>query len=170
MTSAAIQNLFAYNEWANELVLDAVTALPDEQLRQDFKVSHGSIHGTLMHTAAAEWLWLKRWQGRSPRRAEWEHWQAEYGGTLATLRQAWHQVAGECRSFLAGLDEAQLASDWPFQLANGTADALPLAGQMQHVVNHSTLHRGQIVGMLRQLGVVPPATDLLFYLREKKLR
>jgi uncharacterized damage-inducible protein DinB len=32
----------------------------------------------------------------------------------------------------------------------------------QHVVNHATLHRGQVVGMIRQLGIVPPSTDLLF--------
>jgi uncharacterized damage-inducible protein DinB len=27
------------------------------------------------------------------------------------------------------------------------------------------MHRGQIVGMIRQLGLDPPSTDLLFYLR-----
>ena len=36
-----------------------------------------------------------------------------------------------------------------------------------HVVNHATLHRGQIVGMLRQLGVKAPATDILFYYHEQ---
>ena len=36
-----------------------------------------------------------------------------------------------------------------------------------HVVNHATLHRGQIVGMLRQLGVTPPATDIVFYYYEQ---
>jgi uncharacterized damage-inducible protein DinB len=39
---------------------------------------------------------------------------------------------------------------------------------MQHVVNHATLHRGQVVGMIRQLGVAPPPTDLLFYLMETR--
>jgi uncharacterized damage-inducible protein DinB len=39
---------------------------------------------------------------------------------------------------------------------------------MQHVVNHSTLHRGQVVGMIRQLGMVPPSTDLLFYVMETR--
>jgi len=32
-----------------------------------------------------------------------------------------------------------------------------------HIVNHATLHRGQVMGMLRQLGHVPPGTDYLFY-------
>jgi len=33
-------------------------------------------------------------------------------------------------------------------------------------VNHATLHRGQVMSMLRQLGVKPPATDLIFYYRD----
>jgi len=32
-----------------------------------------------------------------------------------------------------------------------------------HVVNHGTLHRGQIVAMLRPLGYPAPATDLIFF-------
>jgi uncharacterized damage-inducible protein DinB len=32
-----------------------------------------------------------------------------------------------------------------------------------HLVNHGTLHRGQVMGMIRQLGIVPPGTDLLHY-------
>ena len=35
----------------------------------------------------------------------------------------------------------------------------------QHVVNHSTYHRGQIITMLRQLGVKPPGTDLIMFYR-----
>jgi len=34
------------------------------------------------------------------------------------------------------------------------------------VVNHATLHRGQAMSLLRQLGVAPPPTDLMFYYRE----
>jgi uncharacterized damage-inducible protein DinB len=35
------------------------------------------------------------------------------------------------------------------------------------VVNHATYHRGQVVTMLRQLGVEPPHTDLVVYYRLK---
>jgi uncharacterized damage-inducible protein DinB len=37
---------------------------------------------------------------------------------------------------------------------------------MQHLVNHSTYHRGQVVTMLRQAGVKPVATDLIAFYRE----
>jgi uncharacterized damage-inducible protein DinB len=168
MNLADIKHLFAYTEWANNLVLDAVEQLTEEQLRRDSQTSHGSIFGTLLHNAGAEWIWLERWQGRSPVGPDaWTLWREDSCSDLATLRQRWRQVIANRHAFLASLDEAQLAANRDFRLISGDADSLPLAGLMQHVVNHSTLHRGQIVGMLRQMGVKPPATDLLFYLREK---
>ena len=67
--------------------------------------------------------------------------------------------------FMSQLDEDRLSADLPFRLLNGDPSSMRLVDQMQHVVNHATLHRGQIVGMIRQLGIEPPSTDLLFYLR-----
>ena len=40
-----IRRLFDYTEYANALALDAAENLTEEQRRQDFKISHGSIHG-----------------------------------------------------------------------------------------------------------------------------
>jgi uncharacterized damage-inducible protein DinB len=37
---------------------------------------------------------------------------------------------------------------------------------IQHVVDHSSYHRGQIVTMLRQLGAQPPSTGLMRFYRE----
>jgi uncharacterized damage-inducible protein DinB len=37
---------------------------------------------------------------------------------------------------------------------------------IQHVVDHSSYHRGQIVTMLRQLGVTPPSTGLMRFYRD----
>ena len=58
-------------------------------------------------------------------------------------------------------------ADLPFKLLSGDDSSMPLVNQMQHVVNHATLHRGQVVGMIRQLGITPPSTDLLFFLRRE---
>jgi uncharacterized damage-inducible protein DinB len=108
----------------------------------------------------------RTWHGRSPYGPdEWSHWKTESCPDLATLRRRWQEVVGRRDSFLANLSEDRLQENAPFKLLSGEADSLPLSGQMQQVVNHGTLHRGQVVGMIRQLGVVPPATDLLFYLR-----
>ena len=166
MNISDIRNLFDYTEWANGLVLDAAAQLSDEHLRRNVNISHGSIFGTLLHMAGAEWIWLERWHGHSPAGADaWSQWRVDGCPDLPTLRERWQEIVERRAAFLGGLDEDRLAAQLAFKLLNGDASSLPLIGQMQHVVNHATLHRGQVVGMIRQLGIAPPATDLLFYLR-----
>jgi uncharacterized damage-inducible protein DinB len=168
MNLSDIRRLFDYTEWANDLALEAADLLPDKDLRRDVGISHQSVFGTLGHMAAAEWIWLERWEGRSPTRAEaWPLWTPEACGDIATLNDRWSEVVDRRAQLLAGLDEARLAAELPFKLLSGDPSSLPLIDQMQHVVNHATLHRGQVVGMIRQLGIEPPSTDLLFFLRQE---
>jgi len=169
MKPSDIQHLFEYTQWANALALDAAAQLSEEQLHAGVNISHGSIFGTLVHMAGAEWIWLERWHGRSPTGAEaWSLWKVETCPDLAKLRERWQEICDRRAVLVAELDDTRLAAGMSFKLLNGEADSLPLIGQMQHVVNHATLHRGQVVGMIRQLGIVPPATDLLFYLRANR--
>ena len=168
MNLSDIRHLFDYTEWANGLACNAATELADGDLRRDCKISHSSIFGTLLHMAGAEWIWLERWQGRSPvGRDAWSLWTIDSCADLATLQRRWREVIDVRAEFIGALDESRLTSELPFRLLNGDSSSLPLVDQMQHVVNHATLHRGQVVGMIRQLGIVPPATDLLFYLRRE---
>ena len=163
-----IRNLLDYTEWANDLAMDAASRLPDEGMRRDVGISHRSIFGTLVHMAGAEWIWLERWHGRSPSKAEaWTLWSTESCQDLATLKDRWTNLINERARFVSELDETRLAADLHFKLLSGDPSSMPLINQMQHVVNHATMHRGQIVGMIRQLGIDPPATDLLFYLRRE---
>ena len=166
MNLSDIRQLFDYTEWANDLAMEAADELLDEDLRRDVSISHGSIFGTLAHMAGAEWIWLERWQGRSPAKAEaWSMWKPESCADLAGLNDRWSEVVDQRAQFISGLDEERLAADLPFKLLSGDPSSMRLVDQMRHVANHATLHRGQVVGMIRQIGIDPPSTDLLFYLR-----
>lgn len=167
MTLNDIQHLFAYTEWANALALDAAEKLTPEQLTQDRQISHGSILGTLLHMAGAEWVWLERWHGRSHTGPDaWARWTVVQCGDIASLRAQWQAVSAQRQAYLAELTDADMPRELAFKRIDGSENILPLGQQMQHVVNHATLHRGQVVGMIRQLGITPPATDLLFFLRQ----
>jgi|SRR5688572_2263087 len=168
MNLADIKRQFDYTEWANNLAMEAAAKLPDESLRRDTGISHGSIFGTLVHMAGAEWIWLERWHGHSPAKAEaWGLWNTESCADLETLKERWAALVARRTQFVSVLDETRLAGDLAFKLLSGDASSMPLVDQIQHVVNHATMHRGQVVGMIRQLGIDPPATDLLFYLRRE---
>jgi uncharacterized damage-inducible protein DinB len=161
-----VRHLFDYTEWANNLAMDAADNLSDEQLQRDFGISHQSVLGTLTHMAGAEWIWLERWHGRSPGKAEaWSLWTPESCGDLATLNDRWGDVIDRRTRFISEIDDDKLAADLSFKLLSGDASSMRLVDQMRHVANHATMHRGQVVGMIRQMGIEPPSTDLLFYLR-----
>ena len=166
MNVSEIKQLFDYTEWANKLAMDAAAKLSDENLRRDFGISHKSIFGTLLHMAGAEWIWLERWHGYSPAKAvAWASWTTESCADLATLEERWHEVIDRRARFLAELDQERLEAELAFKLLSGDASSMRLVHQMQHVANHATMHRGQVVGMIRQLGIDPPATDFIFYIR-----
>jgi len=166
MNLSDIRRLFDYTEWANDLALNAAANLSDEHLRHDFGISHKSIFGTLVHMAGAEWIWWERWNGRSPAKDEaWSLWSTDACANLATLKDRWYGLVHDRARFMSELGEERLSAELPFRLLSGDPSSMRLVDQMQHVVNHATMHRGQIVGMIRQLGLEPPATDLLFYIR-----
>ena len=168
MNVTDITKLFNYTEWANELAMEAASRLPDDGLRRDFGISHKSIFGTLLHMAGAEWIWLERWHGRSPAKDEaWSMWTTDSCRDLAMLKDRWGEVIDRRTRYVTELDDDRLDADLHFKLLSGDASSMRLIDQMQHVVNHATMHRGQVVGMIRQLGLDPPSTDLLFYLRRE---
>jgi uncharacterized damage-inducible protein DinB len=166
MNSLDVRHLFDYTEWANGLAIAAATELTEENLRRDFNISHVSVLGTLTHMAGAEWIWLERWHGNSPPKKEaWSLWTSESCPDLKTLNERWRDVVDRRARFISEMDESRLMSELSFKLLSGDPSSMRLVDQMQHVANHATMHRGQVVGMIRQMGLAPPSTDLLFYLR-----
>ena len=59
--------------------------------------------------------------------------------------------------------QSRVIQDLAFKRLNGDTQSMAHWKVLLHIVNHATLHRGQVMGMLRQLGRVPPGTDYLFY-------
>lgn len=168
MNLTDIRHLFDYTEWANDLAMDAAVKLSDDNLRRDVGISHRSIFGTLLHMAGAEWIWLERWNGRSPAKDQaWLSWTTDSCADLTMLKERWRDLIDRRAQFISELDEERLDAELAFKLLSGDPSSMRLVDQMQHVANHATLHRGQIVGMIRQLGIEPPSTDLLFYLRRE---
>jgi uncharacterized damage-inducible protein DinB len=161
MTLSDVLEHFAYNKWANDRTLEAIKPLTAEQLTRNLGSSFPSIRDTAAHIASAEWIWLRRWQGHGPMgHPDW----AKHGSMDAVVTQ-FATIEAERAAWLATLTEADLDRPHTFRLLNGQEDRQVLSSQLLHLVNHSTYHRGQIAGMLRQVGATPLATDLIAYRR-----
>src|SRR5262249_58518154 len=120
MNLADIRHLFDYTEWANDLAMEAADQLADGDLRRDVRISHRSIFGTLLHMAGAEWIWLERWNGRSPAKAEaWSQWTTDSCADLSTLRERWDGVVQNRKAYVSELDGTRLANELAFKLLSG---------------------------------------------------
>jgi uncharacterized damage-inducible protein DinB len=152
--------LFAYGRWANALVLDTAHGLQTEEFTRPLGGSFGSVQGTLAHLYGADWVWLERFHGRSPRQLP----EAEELTALATLRARWKGVEDALRAFAEGLTAERLLAPLSYVSFKGDPFTYPLGETLTHLVNHGTYHRGQVATLLRQLGSSPATTDYSRYL------
>src|SRR5712691_8185062 len=97
--------LFDYNYWARDRQLEACATLTPEQFLRPLGSSFPSLRDTLAHLVGAEWIWVERYRGRSPRSLP----AAAEFPTLAAIRQRWIVIEQDGRAFLAGLNEEALA-------------------------------------------------------------
>jgi uncharacterized damage-inducible protein DinB len=163
MTADDIRELYQYDRWANHRITSACRALDAQALTRNLGSSFGSIRDTLVHTSWAEWIWLERWQGRSPKQPAAFNDFPDVGA----IEKRWSEIERGQQSFIAGVTDASLAQRIAYENLSNQRWEYSLGQMMQHVANHSTYHRGQVVTMLRQLGAKAVNTDLLVYLDEQ---
>lgn len=154
-----ILELYRYNTWANGRVIDAASRLSSDAFLKDLGNSFPSVRDTLSHIVGAEWVWLQRWQGSSPRALP-SGWDLP---TIGAVKARWVEVEREQAEYLRTLTEEALDTEISYINFKGQPFRYALWQQLAHVVNHSTYHRGQVTTMMRQLGAEPVATDLLVY-------
>jgi uncharacterized damage-inducible protein DinB len=157
-TSEALTHL-QYSGWASRRLLDAVWNLNPEDLTRNAGVSHGSVLGTLSHIHFADRIWYSRVVDPSEpviKEADW-----------STLEREWPAIQRKWETWAEGLTDAGLTRVASYKSLDGKTTQESVVSQIVlHLVNHATLHRGQAMGMLRQLGITPPGNDLIFYFRE----
>jgi uncharacterized damage-inducible protein DinB len=163
MNKKEIQIIFEYDKWADLKMFEVVGALSGEQYKKNLNSSFGGIQGTFVHILSANKVWLNRWTGNEP-----EPLLIENFPDIKILKKQWDTYQCDISNFVQGLTEEKLNSSLRYKDFKGkTYDEL-LYQLIQHKVNHSTYHRGQMVMMLRQLEMPVVSTDLISYIRQKE--
>jgi uncharacterized damage-inducible protein DinB len=155
--------LYDYNAWANHRSLGAASKLATEKFVQPMGSSFGSVRDTLAHIYGGEWIWLERFQGRSPSALP----DTTQFADAASLRERWNELEPRLLGFVRGLTQSDLDRVMEYKTLKFGIYSNPLWQSMQHLVNHGSYHRGQVTTLLRQLGAQPILTDLMHFYRER---
>ena len=164
MNKQDMQLLFEYNSWANSRILQAASKVSQGQFTDPASFPHGGVRGTLTHILFAEWIWLKRWQGKSPSTGL----TPEDFPTLKSLQTRWRQEEKELMEFVESVDDDKLNKVFYFNTTRGEARQNILWQAMVHLINHGTQHRSEAAALLTEMGDSPGDIDLIVFLREQQ--
>lgn len=154
--------LFTYNQWANTRTLAAAAALSPEDLARQHGHSWGSVHGVLVHMMAAEWIWLRRLQGQSPKSLL----SPEEFPTVEAIRSRWSTISGNLFAYIREQSARSLGQNISFRSTAGRAYTLAAWQVLVHVANHATHHRGELAAMFALMDVSHEEEDWVFYFLE----
>ena len=159
----AIKDLTRYKQWADDLLLGALSRLPTSELTAPRPIVFGSLLRTLNHVYAMDHVWRCHLEGRPhglttrsptdcPPFDELDYMQREM--------DAWYV------SYFDALAAKALDEVIEFTFIGGGEGAMTRAEILMHVVNHTTYHRGFVADLVSQVPARPPTTDLPVFLRE----
>jgi Uncharacterized protein conserved in bacteria len=149
-----------YSHWASGQMLQAARELGREELHRHLYSSYPSVHATLLHIFRADRIWITR-LAAEPVSAFAQ--PGEDSLSLDDLERQWQAVNDRFIAWSSGVSDERIDGMLEWVNLRGEKHATPVWQIVMHVVNHASYHRGQIATMLRQLGHVPPNTDLHYF-------
>ncbi len=159
-----LQQCAAYTIWANQQIFDCIAKLESEKINQNIVSSFPSIQKTILHMWDAEAIWWQRLKLVERLTIPSEG----FLGNFAVLLKQVNQQSLWWKEWVDNATETQLDHVFAFRNTKREEFKQPVYEMLFHLFNHGTYHRGQLVTMLRQLGVDKiPQTDFVVFRRKK---
>ncbi len=159
MNAEDMKLFFAYNEWANNRILDAAEKATPTQLLQPNDLGWGSLLGGLAHILGAEWGWFQFLfgveSGSRPTPKDF--------ADIPMLRERWaieNENIRRCLDTLADGDLTQIQK----RVSGDREFHWDLWQALAHVVNHGTQHRAECAALLTGFGHSPGDLDFTLFL------
>lgn len=149
MAENYLARIFEHNNWANSKIIEACSALTDEQLdAPPQSATEGTIRSTLLHLVSAQNGYLRNLT--LPLEERMDRVDVPFSELQESLKNSGEKLLELSR------DGSKLPST-PIQTRDGHyVDSWVL---MVQIINHATEHREQIKSMLTALGITPPSID-----------
>ena len=161
-----------YTVWATTKLSQILENVDESLLKKETPSSFNTIEKTILHIWDAEIAWFKRLHGISI--TEWP--SKDFKGDKTAMLAGWLQSGIDFKEYVEAQGPDYLAKQIDYKNTAGKPFSNTVEEIIYHVVNHGTFHRGQIITMIRAVGITQIAgheelssTDLITYLRETKV-
>jgi uncharacterized damage-inducible protein DinB len=177
-----------YNLWANTKLIgfiESAAAKAPAILDKEIPSSFNTLRKTLYHIYYAENIWYKRLSGDSAvyTKEELENIATQGNplpqggrGGLTDFKSRFLSQSQKFIDYVNETDDKKLLSDFDYKSTEGKPYRNKIWQSVQHCMNHSTFHRGQLITMLRnaleqsgnpaQTGADLSSTDYITFIRE----
>lgn len=154
MNREGLLTLYAYNVYANRLVLNTAEKLTSDEFTRKSSPSHDSVRGILAHMLECEAYFLSLCQGLPI--------LVEEAGlpNLPSIRRTWNELEQQQVDFLRTLPDADLTHPVQMQI-RGRQLVFPIWQMLTQAMIHSTHHRGELSIVLTELGHPLPTLDII---------
>jgi uncharacterized damage-inducible protein DinB len=159
-----LKQMSTYNIWANQKIIDVILSSPEEKQTAEVLSSFNSLHKTLLHMWDAESVW---WQ-RMKLHERFVRPSDNFKGTTRDVVNGLMSQSKLWEGWVSNVSELMLEHVFEYRNDKKEQIKMPIWQMLTHVFNHGTYHRGQLINMLRQLGIEKlPQTDFSAWCRKK---
>ncbi len=161
----SIKDLFIqlakYNQWAHKRLLDLINTLNPELHHQAIPSSFNSLYKTVFHIWEAESLWFLRLSQKSAKVTA-----DDFNSSMKQLSDSLELVDQQWIDWVDGKSDEELNEKSHYQNKTGQPFYQTYNTLLIHIFNHNTYHNGQLVTILRALGIEGiPSTDFVAWSR-----
>ena len=159
-----LQQLSAYHLWANNLLMNVIKSLAPELHQKELPSSFNSLQKTVLHMWSAESIWWQRVKLQERIIAPADN----FNGNMQDILKQFKTQNSQWNEWVIRAQTHHLEHVFQYRNLKGEQFKQPIYEMLLHLFNHGTYHRGQIVNMLRQLGIEKiPQTDFIVWSRKK---
>lgn len=152
------KKIAAYNTWANQQLADWLLLADSNQWHKNIESSFNTLELTTRHLWNAEHGWLATLKQQPWRMAI----EADKKLQKKEILNGFIKTSIEFQEFVASLKETDLNDT---RMVGKAEKKILVSDIIQHVFNHATYHRGQLITMGRQTGLPnPPRTDYIYFM------
>lgn len=156
-----ISNYTAYNHWANGKLTDWLKTLNGNLVYSETASSYANIDLTIQHMLHAQNFWLAVLDGQDYKNIDETVKNNSFDSNVVSLMKGSQRMIDIFNEYTEEELQEQVSTDVTTQSRYDF---------ILHIVNHNSYHRGQIITICRQQGVIKniPCTDYEYFLWERK--